>query len=77
MDLWEKLGWAICVVSVSIFIVAISLCLFMPHTFEGYYLDSGHIWGSYDWAPDSIAFDYTPEIWQSIVENNLHKEPTK
>ena len=79
MDLWEKLGWTICAVGVLVIIVAISLVLFMPHTFEGYYLAGGKIWASHKWAPDEKAYYYydTPEMWQSIIKNNLHLEPKK
>ena len=77
MDSWEKLGWVICVVGTLITFVAISLVFFMPHTFEGYYLSYGHIDASYKWMPDETAFDYTPEMWQKIIDNDLQYRPNR
>lgn len=72
MDTQEKIGWTIGCIVVALALVALSCCVFMPKTFEGYYLHNGQIWSSHNWEPDMRAFDYTPEMWKYIVENDLH-----
>lgn len=76
-EMWEKLGLVICAVGILIIFTVISLVFFMPHTFEGYYLSNGHIDASYKWTPDEVAFDYTPEMWKAIIENDLQYKPKR
>ncbi len=51
--------------------------LYQDHACEGYYLRNGNIWASYPWAVDMRAFDYTPEMWESLVDGGLTLPPKK
>ncbi len=77
METDEKILVTIGIVILVWVLVILSSFIFMPHNFEGYYLNNGKIWASYAWSPDEVAYYYTPEMWQNIVENNLHIEPSK
>lgn len=71
----DKIGWSILCITVALVLTTLSFCVFTPKTFHGYYLRNGQIFASYDWDTDLRAFDYTPEIWQYIVDNDLHVKP--
>ncbi len=71
MDAWENLWWAACAVGIILAMAAIVCVVFMPHTFNGYYLANGHIWSSYEWAPDERAYDYNEKVWQDLVCSGL------
>ena len=77
MDTDEKILWSIACVVVTFIIVVLGCVIFMPKTFNGYYLCRGQIYASHEWEPDTRAFDYTPEMWKYIIENNLHLEKDK
>lgn len=72
MDTQEKIGWSILCIVVVLVLTSLSFCIFMPKTFNGYYLRNGQIYASRDWDADIRAFDYTPEMWQEILDNDLH-----
>lgn len=72
MDTSEKIGWTILCIVTMLVLASLSCTIFLPHTFEGYYLYHGEIYASYNWQVDERAFSYTPEMWEYIIKNNLH-----